>query len=206
MSKQGRIFLLSGPPGSGKSTIAERVRRDMPHLAYSVSLTTRPPRPGEVDGVHYHFVSRQEFNQALERGEIAEHAQIFGNLYGTSEKAIRAQLDQGRDLFLDTDVDGAAQLRKRFPDGTFIFLLPPSHTELERRLRGRGTEDEDQVRNRLARFEYEVGRAKDYTHIVVNQDLDKAVAQVEAIIKGEPQSEELRTERQQGFIRRLLES
>ncbi len=204
MSPSGQIYLLSGPPGVGKSTIAARVRRDMPDLAYSVSLTTRPPRPGEKGGKDYYFLSREEFLKKVEQGEVAEYAEIFGNLYGTSEKVLRAELDQGRDLFLDTDVDGAAQLRQRFPDGVFIFLLPPNRAELEKRLRGRGTEDEAQVTNRLARFNYELAAAHDYTHVVVNDDLENAVAQVKAIITADRAADQHRTERHREFIDSMI--
>ncbi|MBU1449926.1 MAG: guanylate kinase [Proteobacteria bacterium] len=182
MSQAGQIFVLSGPPGAGKSSIAARVRADMPDLAYSVSLTTRPPRPGERDGVDYYFVTRQEFQRRIAAGEMAEHEEIFGNLYGTSQKVVGQVLEQGQDLFLDTDVNGAEQLQKRFPEGVFIFLLPPSRKVLEERLRGRATEEESQVRQRLERVRYELNKAKNYTHLVVNDDLDKAVAEVEAII------------------------
>ncbi|RJX33142.1 MAG: guanylate kinase [Desulfarculus sp.] len=182
MSGRGQIFVLSGPPGAGKSSVAARVRRDLPELAYSVSLSTRQPRPGEQDGVDYYFVSRPEFERRIEAGEIAEHVEIFGNLYGTSQKVLDRALDQGQDLFLDTDVNGAEALRQRFADGVFIFLLPPSRRVLEERLRGRNTEDEAQVRDRLERVRYELSKAEHYTHLVVNDDLDRAVAEVEAII------------------------
>lgn len=204
MSASGQIYLLSGPPGVGKSTIAARVRRDMPDLAYSVSLTTRQSRPGEVDGQDYFFLSREEFLKRVKQGEVAEYAEIFGNLYGTSDKVLRAELDKGRDLFLDTDVDGAAQLRERFPDGVFIFLLPPDRAVLENRLRGRGTEDEAQVTNRLARFHYELKAAHDYTHVVINDDLEKAVRQVEAIITAGRAADQNRTELHREFIDNML--
>jgi guanylate kinase len=200
MSAPGQIFVLSGPPGAGKSTIAARVRAEMPDLAYSVSLTTRQPRPGEQDGVDYHFVDREEFARRIAAGEMAEYEEIFGNLYGTSEKVIRQALEQGRDLFLDTDVNGAEQLRKRFPEGVFIFLLPPSRQVLEQRLRGRATEGEEQLRQRLERVRYEVGKAGNYTHLVVNDDLDKAVEEVKAIITASRR----RTERHRQLLAEFL--
>ncbi|MCF8031739.1 MAG: guanylate kinase [Desulfarculaceae bacterium] len=200
MSNQGQIIVLSGPPGAGKSTIAERVRAEMPELAYSVSLTTRDPRPGEVDGKDYHFVSQEEFQRRIAAGEMAEYEEIFGNLYGTSEKVIRQALAQGHDLFLDTDVNGAEQLKKRFPEGVFVFLLPPSPKILEERLRGRGTEEEDNLRQRLDRVRYEVGKAGNYTHLVVNDDLDKAVDEVKAIITAARR----RTERHQQLLAEFL--
>lgn len=182
MSQAGQIFVLSGPPGAGKSSVAVRVRKDMPDLAYSVSLTTRRPRPGEQDGVDYYFVTREEFQRRIAAGEMAEYEEIFGNFYGTSQLVVRQVLDQGQDLFLDTDVNGAESLRKSFPDGVFIFIVPPSFAELERRLRSRGTEDEAQLAQRLGRVKYELSKAANSTHLVVNHDLDQAVAEVEAII------------------------
>ena len=200
MSGPGQIIVLSGPPGAGKSTIAARVRAEMPELAYSVSLTTRAPRPGETDGRDYYFVGREEFARRIAAGEMAEYEEIFGNLYGTSEKVIRAALDAGQDLFLDTDVNGGEQLRKRFPDGVFIFLLPPSRAVLEARLRGRATEGEEELRRRLERVRYEVGKAHNYTHLVINDDLDQAVAEVKAIITAARR----RTERHQQLLAEFL--
>lgn len=185
MAGRGQIFVLSAPSGTGKSTVAGLVRRDMPDLAYSVSLTTRAPRAGESDGVDYHFVTREEFQARVAAGRMAEYAEIFGNLYGTSADMLERTLDEGRDLLLDIDVKGAAQLRGHFPDGVYIFLLPPSRAELERRLRQRGSESEEQVRQRLDRAVEEFAQARHYTHLVVNDQLDQAVREVGAIITAE---------------------
>ena len=199
MSREhGQIFVLSGPPGAGKSTAGSKVREHMPDLAYSVSYTTRAPRPGEQDGVDYHFVSREEFEKRRVSGDILEYVEIFGNLYGTSAQVIEDTVKQGHDLFLDTDVNGGAALRERYPEGVFIFIVPPSRAELERRLRDRGTETEDNIRQRLDRVAYEIGAAKNYTHLVFNDDLDEAVAQIEAIIK----TDRLRTSRQMAALRK----
>jgi len=182
---QGQIYVLSGPPGAGKSTVREKILTARSSLAYSVSFTSRPPRPGESDGVDYRFVSREDFLERHGQGEFAEYNEIFGNLYGTSRKVLEASMAQGQELLLDIDVDGAARLKMRFPQGVFIFLLPPSRQELERRLRGRGTESEEQVQARLARVAYELGAARGYTHLVFNDDLETTVEGVLAIIRAE---------------------
>ena len=182
---RGRIFVISAPSGAGKSTLCRLVRRRLRDLAYSVSLTSRAPRPGEIDGKDYHFVSREDFQARIESGDMAEYAEIFGNYYGTSRKVLDQSLDQGRDILLDIDVKGAAQLRRFFPDGLFIFLLPPSREELERRLRSRGTEDEETIQRRLARADEEISRADQYDFQVINDDLEQAVKEVIAIISPE---------------------
>lgn len=185
MNRRGVLFILSAPSGAGKSTAGSLVRKRLPDMAYSVSLTTRPPRSGEIEGKDYHFVSREDFEKRVASGEMAEHAEIFGNLYGTSALVLAEALDKGRDILLDIDVEGARQLIGKFPEAATIFLLPPSLAELERRLRGRGTEPEDALQKRLARAQSEMDQAADYRYQVVNDDLQKAVDEIVTIIENE---------------------
>ncbi len=175
MPDQGRLFVVSGPSGVGKSTVLQKARARLPNLGYSVSLTTRPPREGEVDGVHYHFVTRDEFSKSIEQGEMAEWAEVVGNLYGTSCAAVEERLAQGADVLLEIEVKGAAQIKKRFKDAVFIFIMPPTEEVLERRLRGRGTESEQVIQERLELARTEMREAPWYDHRVVNDELDRAV-------------------------------
>lgn len=151
MEKQGKIFILSGPSGSGKGTVLKSAMKNHPDMFLSVSATTRPPRTGEVDGVHYHFISDDAFLQMVERDELLEHAGYAGNFYGTPRIPVDEALAQGRDVMLEIDVQGAQQIYAKRPDAVRIFLAPPSWTELEHRLVGRGTDSAEKIQQRLRR-------------------------------------------------------
>lgn len=182
----GRLFVISAPSGTGKTTLLRKVMADIPGLAFSVSHTTRPPRAGERDGVEYYFVSHEEFADLQKQGVFLEYAEVHGNFYGTSRQAVLAQLAAGIDVILDIDVQGAAILRDdpQF-DAAFIFIAPPSLTELERRLRVRGTEEEQIVRLRIANAQKELAAAGQYRYLLVNDELEQAARVLSAILVAE---------------------
>lgn len=182
----GKLFILSAPSGAGKTTLLKRVMADLPGLAFSVSHTTRLPRAGEVDGVDYHFVSRGQFEAMREQGVFLEWAEVHGNLYGTSRPAVLAQLATGLDVILDIDVQGTAILRNSaaIPSAS-LFITPPSLSELERRLRGRGTDSEETILLRLKNAGTEMRAAVDYEYLIVNDCLEQAVDTLRAIVIAE---------------------
>jgi len=175
---RGRLIVLSGPSGVGKDTVLHRLFDLDPQLRYSVSYTTRPPRPGEVDGVSYSFVDEPTFVQLVEAGELLEWARVHGNLYGTSMRRVREHLDRGEDVVLKIDVQGAAQLRGRVPEAIFIFLLPPSLEVLRERLRSRESETGESLAQRDADAVRELGEAGRYDHQVVNDEVERAVREI----------------------------
>ncbi|VAW40432.1 Guanylate kinase [hydrothermal vent metagenome] len=182
----GILLVLSAPSGGGKTTILKKVMADLPGLVFSVSHTTRKPRPGEEDGRDYYFVSRQEFENIRDRhpSGFLEWAEVHGNLYGTSRAAVEQRLGAGRDVVLDIDVQGAAQIRKS-ADSVTVFIAPPSLAELEARLRGRGTEDEQSLALRLENAKQELAAMDRYDYLVVNDRLDEAVESLRSIIIAE---------------------
>lgn len=178
--------MIAGPSGVGKGTVVRRVLEKIPDLYLSVSVTTRPPRPVESPGVDYAFVSDEEFDRMIRGGELLEWAEIFGHRSGTPASAVDHARRQGRDVLLELDVQGARQVRGSAPDAVLIFLEPPSLDELERRLRSRGTEDEERLARRLAMASSELEQRAWFDHVVVNEDVERAADQVTAIIDGSP--------------------
>ena len=185
MSK-GLLFIISAPSGAGKSTLIERVRESVGGLGFSISHTTRAPRAGEVDGVHYHFVGVEEFREMAARGEFAEWALVHSNLYGTSHASLDAVRREGKDVILDIDVVGALNLKEqKIPGSVFIFIEPPSLKELEKRLRLRNKDDEEIILKRLLNARQELEKAPLYDYIVVNDDLEEASKKLTSIIENE---------------------
>jgi guanylate kinase len=174
----GRLFVVSAPSGAGKTTLCSAVRKHFPHLRYSVSATTRAPRPGERNGVDYRFISKTEFMDGIRNGEWAEWAEVHDNYYGTSAVVLQDALRGGHHVLLDIDVQGAEQIVARFPDAVTIFIMPPSMDILIKRLSNRGTEAADAVARRMTAAAKEMAHRDRYRHIVVNDDLDGAVAEM----------------------------
>ena len=185
MKNKGLLVILSGPSGAGKSTVISRLVKLRDDIRFSVSATTRSPRPGEVDGTHYFFKTREEFSRMIEDDAFLEHAEYVGNCYGTPAAPVDENLEAGYNVLLDIEVQGAAQVMARRPDAVSVFLCPPSLEELERRLRGRGTDDEDKIRGRLEAARREYSQLDMYTYIVINDDADKAAAELDAIFTAE---------------------
>jgi guanylate kinase len=181
--RTGKLFVLAGPSGVGKGTIVrDLVSRDPEGLSLSVSVTTRAPRPGEVDGVDYFFVDDDAFDRMIRAGELLEWAEIVGHRSGTPRGFVEDRMAAGRDVVLEIDVVGASQVRERVPGSVLIFIDPPSMEELERRLRGRGTETEERIRLRLETADWELEQREWFDHVIVNDDLERASSQVAAII------------------------
>lgn len=184
MAKRGRLYVIAAPSGAGKTSLLQALMRRRPELSFSVSCTTRDPRPHERDGRDYHFIERAEFERLIAAGEFIEHADVFGNLYGTRRSVVESALAGGRDLILEIDWQGARQVRDRLPEAVRIFILPPSRDALESRLRKRASDSEDAIARRLAESMLEMSHWRDFDYVVVNRDFDQALAELEAIFDG----------------------
>ena len=186
MQKKGLMVVVSGPAGSGKGTVNAHLLATGEYV-YSVSATTRAPRPGEVDGVNYHFITREEFEDRLAHDGMLEHTEYVGNYYGTPRKEAEEVLASGKNLILEIEVDGAMQIKKKFPEAVLIMLRPPTYAEQEKRLRGRGTETEDKILARLAQAKVEVQLLPEYDYVVYNLDggAEECAKQIHAIVYAE---------------------
>jgi guanylate kinase len=182
---KGKLIVLSGPSGAGKSTVIAKLLELRDDISFSVSATTRQPRPGEEEGVNYYFKSLEEFEDMIRTGEFLEYARYAGNFYGTPRRPIEELLAAGRNVILDIEVQGAFQVRNAMPEAPLVFLCPPGMDELERRLRGRGTDSEDKILVRLETAKGELKRAREYDYIVINDVVVDAAAELDAIITAE---------------------
>ena len=182
---KGKTFIISGPSGVGKSTVLKELFQDRDDLYFSVSATTRPPRPGEINGVHYHFTDVDEFRKMISEDAFLEYAEYVGNFYGTPKKFVDEAMEQGKDVILDIEVQGAAQVCAKRPETVRIFIAPPSWDELERRLTARGTDTPEKIQKRLIRAQVELEMAGDYDYFVVNDTVENAVNELRAIMCAE---------------------
>ena len=183
MKEKGLLIVLSGPSGVGKGTVRKELfSQDDTAFEYSISMTTRQPREGEVDGVDYFFKTKEEFEQLIEEGKLLEYAQFVGNYYGTPVDYVRETIEQGKDVFLEIEVQGARQVREKFPEALFIFLAPPSLSELKNRIVGRGTETEEVIINRLQTAKEEIEMMDLYDYVVENDTVQSACDKIKAIV------------------------
>ena len=201
---RGNLFILSAPSGAGKSSLIGALLKKHSDMKVSVSHTTRSPRPGEENGVHYHFVSVDEFKALIEKNDFFEWAQVFDNYYGTSKQAIESQLAAGIDVFLDIDWQGAQQIRKLVDDVETIFILPPSKEELESRLNNRGQDSTEVIAGRMAKAQSETSHYNEYDYVVVNDDFDTALTEIETIVMAKRLSLKSQTVRHQALLENLL--
>lgn len=186
LNKKGLLIVISGPSGVGKGTVRKALfEREGHDLVYSVSMTTRKPRDGEVDGSDYYFVSQEEFERQIENDNLLEYAKFVGNYYGTPFDKVEEQLEKGNEVVLEIEVQGAIQVKAKKPDAVFIFIAPPSYEALEQRLRRRGTESEEIIKERLDKAHREIEQAPAYDYIVINDDVDNAADRIMAIIRAE---------------------
>ena len=199
---KGGVFIISGPSGSGKDTILQELFKKCPELEFSISSITRDMREGEVEGEKYNFISRETFEQMIKDDELLEYNVYVGNYYGTPRKPVEKAVSEGKDMFIEVDVNGAASIREKLPEAISIFIMPPSFEELKRRLSGRGTETEELIMLRMASSLGEIKRATEFDYIVVNDDISKAVDDIITIVS----SSKFTLERQKHIINEVLKN
>ncbi len=196
------VFIISAPSGSGKSTLVHRLFQTVSNLTFSISYTTRPPRPTETNGVDYVFITREDFENRLASGEFLEYAEVFGNYYGTNRQTFERATHEGHDLVLDIDVQGARQLKVAIPEAISVFVLPPSRDVLEQRLRARSQDSEEVIQRRLQGAAAEVRNYTQYDYVLINREIEEAAARLASIVK----AERLRKARMEEEVRPILDS
>lgn len=199
--EKGILFVLSGPSGVGKGTVREQLFKREVNLKYSVSATTRKKRPGEQEGIDYFYKTKDQFIKMIEQKEFLEYANYVDNYYGTPREYVESEIASGNDVFLEIEVQGALQVKRNYPEGVFIFLFPPSLEELKERIMGRGTESKEHIVNRLKEAQKEIDMMSEYDYVVVNDDVDKAVEKIQAII----QAEHCKRERIENQYKKIME-
>ena len=185
MAKQGILLVVSGPSGAGKGTVCDALLKEYKGLEYSISMTTRAPRKGEADGKDYFFVSKETFEEMIDSGKLLEHATVYDNYYGTPRGYVLEQLNAGNDILLEIEMDGAQQVREKFRDGVFVFILPPSLDELAIRLNKRGKDEKEAIEARLDSAASEIAQAIKYDYVIVNSDVKEAVDKIKCIMTAE---------------------
>jgi guanylate kinase len=196
----GILFIVSAPSGAGKTSLVKALLANDRGLGLAISYTTRSPRPGEQNGVHYHFVDASTFGAMVDAGDFLEHAEVFGNRYGTAEATVRAELVRGRDLVLEIDWQGARQVRARFPAAVSVFVLPPSLAALEERLRGRGQDAPEVIAGRMARARSELSHYGEYDYLVVNDRFEDALSDLGCVVRAERLRHDRQAERLSGLL------
>ncbi len=181
----GKVFVITGPSGVGKGTLIEQLLERLPELELSVSATTREPRPGEVDGRDYHFLTPEDFDRRVEAGDFLEHATYSGNRYGTLRQEVERRLGEGRSVVLEIEVQGARQVRAAMPEAVLIFIAPPDPASLRKRLEGRGTDSTEAIERRLRTAEIELEAQAEFPHVIVNDEVQKSASELEALVRDE---------------------